>query len=240
MRYQRIHSQIWSDEKFIKLSQDAKYLFIYLLTSPHSNGIGIYVLPKKYIECDLEWSTKQLAIPFDELLNSGLILYDDVARLICIKNHIKHNPIENPKQVKSAEKIISALPKSSLFSAISEQLNKQYHKPLSILLDERYAKPEEEKEEETEKEKEESPSIDYPDWLNMELWEEFRKYRKGIKSKLTPRSEKLCLADLVKLVEEGHDQNEVIKQTLKSEKWKSFYPPKNNNSKDPMENWGKL
>lgn len=158
MRYQRIHSQIWSDEKFRTLSQEAKYLFIYILTSPHSNGIGLYVLPKQYIECDLEWSSKQLAIPFNELLENGLILYDEDSRLICIKNQIKHNPIENPKQAKSAEKIIHALPKSHLFSVISEQLNKPYHKPLVKLLNERYTIPipqEEEKEEEKEKEKEE-------------------------------------------------------------------------------------
>ena len=153
MRYQRIHSQIWSDEKFRVLSQDAKYLFIYILTNPHSNGIGIYYLPKQYIECDLEWSAKQLAIPFEELLNSGLILYDFDSRLICVKNQIKHNPIENPKQAKSAEKIISSLPKSHLFSVLSEQLNKPYHKPLLKLLAERYSIPIPQEEEE-EKEKE--------------------------------------------------------------------------------------
>lgn len=141
MRYQRIHSQMWADEKFRALSEQAKYLFIYILTSPHGNIIGIYVLPKQYIACDLEWSDKQLDKPFDELLASGLILYDEKSRLICIKNQIKHNPIENPKQARSAEKIVEALPKSSLFNEALKLLDKPYHKPLRELLAERITIP---------------------------------------------------------------------------------------------------
>ncbi len=129
-RYQKIHSQIWQDEKFITLSQDAKYLFLYILTSPHSNSIGLYVLPKQYILADLEWDMKRLAKPFKELLDKEIILYDETVKIICIKNQLKHNPLENENQTKSIAKIISTLPKSSIYSNILEQLNKRFHKPL--------------------------------------------------------------------------------------------------------------
>ena len=141
MRYQRIHSQIWTDEKFRKLSEDAKFLFIYIITCPHSNTIGVFVLPKKYIECDLDWSDKRLAKPFAELLHKQLILFDETDNLIAIVNHLKHNPIENENQAKSAAKILESLPKSSLFINIKEYFDKPYHKPLLERLGERYAKP---------------------------------------------------------------------------------------------------
>lgn len=232
MRYQRIHSQIWADEKFRALSESAKFLFLYILTSPHGNSIGVYVLPKQYIACDLEWSDKQLSIPFDELLAAGLILYDDPSRLICIKNQLKHNPLENPKQVKAAERIVAALPKSHLFSNIQELLNKEFHKPLLILFQERYqipyGIPEPPKEKEKTKAKTKEPAL--PDWVDSVLWEEFKKYRKEIKAPVTVHGERLLLGDLKKLVDEGNEQSGVINQTIKSGKWKGFYPIKNGNN----------
>jgi len=150
MRYQKIYSQIWQDEKFITLSQDAKYLFLYIITSPHSNSIGLYVLPKQYICADLKWDMKRLGKPFGELLAKGLILYDETVNLICVKNHLKFNPIENENQAKAASKIVIHLPKSAIYSTILEGLGKPFHKPLREGLQERYGEPETETETETE------------------------------------------------------------------------------------------
>ena len=61
---------------------------------------------------------------------------------------------------------------------------------------------------------------------------EFRRYRSRIKAPLTDRAELLCLSDLDKLVTDGYDQEEVMNQTFKSGKWKSFYPPKERNDTD--------
>jgi len=150
MRYQKIYSQIWQDEKFITLSQDAKFLFLYIITSPHSNSIGLYVLPKQYICADLNWDMKRLGKPFGELLAKGLILYDETVNLICVKNHLKFNPIENENQAKAASKIVMHLPKSSIYSTILERLGKPFHKPLREGLQERYGEPETETKTKTE------------------------------------------------------------------------------------------
>lgn len=141
MRYQKIHSQIWHDEKFINLSEDARMLFFYLLSSPHSNSIGIYVLPKPYITSDLKWPDKRLGKPLRELLLEGLILYDETARLVCIPNHCKHNPLENENQTKAAIRILSSLPKSPLYSSILELFRKPFHKQLRELLAKQYSQP---------------------------------------------------------------------------------------------------
>lgn len=141
MRYQKIHAQIWHDEKFISLSDDAKFLFLYILTSPHNNAIGVYVLPLQYAAADLGWPEKRLREPFRELLAEGLILYDERVKLICVKNQLKHNPLENENQTKSAVKVFRALPKSSLYSHILELLTKPFHKLLRELLGELYAEP---------------------------------------------------------------------------------------------------
>jgi hypothetical protein len=165
MRYQKLHSQIWTDEKFEALSDSAKLLFVYIISCPHSNTIGLFTLPKKYIECDLNWSAKQLAEPFSELLAKQLIAYDDNTRLVLVKNHLKHNTLDNENQVKKAIGIIKSLPHNYLFfSSILEQLSKPFHKllreQLNERLGERYSESEEEEEAEEEEEKEDTLSAD--------------------------------------------------------------------------------
>jgi len=115
-------------------------LFLYILTCPHGNSIGLFVLPKPYIACDLNWDTKRLTKPFSELLDEKLIYYDETVKLLCIKNQIKHNPLENENQTKAAVKVITQLPKSYIYSMLSEQLNKPFHKQLRELLSEQYTK----------------------------------------------------------------------------------------------------
>jgi len=142
MRYQKVYNQIWHDERFRILSEDARTLFLYLITCPHGNAIGLFVLPEQYAIADLGWEQKRYGKPFAELLQEGMILYDPAARLLCIKNHLKHNPMENENQAKSASKLIASLPRSPLYSLLIEQLQKQYHKPLVERLQERYVEPE--------------------------------------------------------------------------------------------------
>ena len=71
-RYIKVVTKIWTDEKVRKLSDQGQKLFIYILTSPHSNMAGYYRLPKPYIHYDLKWSAKQLDKPFNKLLNISL------------------------------------------------------------------------------------------------------------------------------------------------------------------------
>jgi len=78
--------------------------------------------------------------------------------------------------------------------------------------------------EETEKKKN---GMVYPEWLDLDLWKEFKKYRTSIKSPMTIHAEKLCLADLKTQMDVGYKQSDIINHTIKSGKWKSFYPPKN-------------
>lgn len=96
--------------------QDTKYLAMYILTSPHNNMLGCYVLPKLYACDDLGWTLETLSIPFAILLQHGFIQYDENTRLVLIPAFLNHNPIHNEKQGKGAAKVITELPKSPLLS----------------------------------------------------------------------------------------------------------------------------
>ena len=77
------------------------------------------------------------------------------------------------------------------------------------------------------KTKTKTTDIVYPDWLNKDLWKEYKKYRTKIKSPLTDHAEKLSLTALEGLIKDGNDQTKVINKTILSGKWTSFYAVKN-------------
>ena len=54
-RYVKVCPKFWTDDKVQPLSDDARLLFLYLMTSPHSNMAGFYWLPLGYIAEDLRW-----------------------------------------------------------------------------------------------------------------------------------------------------------------------------------------
>lgn len=150
--YSKVERRIWRDEKVRPLSDDGKTCFLYLLTSPHGNIMGMYVLSAGYGASDLNWSVERFSKAFQEVLAQGFISYDNATDLVLVKKYLVHNPIENPNQVTAALKMLAELPTSQLFAELdtileqlAERFAKQFMEPLrkqlAERLGERYAKP---------------------------------------------------------------------------------------------------
>ena len=142
--YTRVESRFWQDEKMRSISDDARYLMLYLLTSPHRNIMGFYFLPSPYACFDLGWDEKRFNKALQELLEVGTIKYDPHAHVVLIQNYLKHNALENPNQVKSAIDKLDEMPQTPLFKdflAIIEQFDKPFMQPLIERLQERFSKP---------------------------------------------------------------------------------------------------
>ncbi len=142
--YTRVESRFWQDEKMRTVSYDARYLMLYLLTSPHRNIMGFYFLPSPYACFDLGWDEKRFNNALQELLEVGTIKYDPHAHVVLIQNYLKHNALENPNQVKSAIDKLDEMPQTPLFKdflAIIEQFDKPFIQPLIERLQERFNKP---------------------------------------------------------------------------------------------------
>ena len=113
-RYIRVATKFWQDEKVKTLSDDARLLYLYVLTSPHSNMAGYYVLPKPYVAYDLNWLPQQLDKAFEELVQQGLIKYCEQSDVVLIPNFLKYNPIQNKNQAIGAARRVSELPSNTL------------------------------------------------------------------------------------------------------------------------------
>ena len=153
MRYQKIESKIWDDEKFVNLNPMQQRLLFYILTCPHGNLLGLFVLKKGYICEDLKCLPKDLDKDLESLCRSQLIYFDKTTQVVCIKNFLKHNPLTNPNQRKAAIKILTDLPNSLLINKFLV-----LNKGLKEVLPEVLLKPETETETETEEEYIPSPA----------------------------------------------------------------------------------
>jgi uncharacterized protein YdaU (DUF1376 family) len=76
-----------------------------------------------------------------------------------------------------------------------------------------------------------APATPLPDWLDAELWADFKAHRIASKSKMTPRAEALALAELANLKEAGQNPADVIRQSI-MRGWKGLFalPGKDENA----------
>ena len=125
-RYSQIYTKIWNDEKFRQLSPEAQRFYFYVLTSPHSNMAGYYLLPKTYIERDMVTLPKGLDKPFTELLDKGFIRYDEESSVILIPNYFRYNSLDNKNQRKGANNRAKELPDNTLVKDFKEICKKYY------------------------------------------------------------------------------------------------------------------
>jgi hypothetical protein len=76
-----------------------------------------------------------------------------------------------------------------------------------------------------------------PEWLDLKVWSEYKKYRQNGKGKFTPFAQNLAIKKLEKLKEAGDDPNEVIMQTIECG-WSGLFPIKTNRDrKETPEEW---
>jgi len=118
--YQLVPCSIWDDDVFMNLSDTSKTVFLYLLTTIHSNILGIYVLKEGYALSDLRSvDAKKYRAAINEIALSGLIDYDAVSNVVLLKKyHLFENPILNQNQIIAIKFILGSLPKTNLLYAL--------------------------------------------------------------------------------------------------------------------------
>jgi hypothetical protein len=126
MRYRKVSTRIWADDRFLQLSKSqpsAQTLFLYLITGPHSTSLpGLFVAGEAMLAEALGWDLKGFREAFAELSRVGsgdgheypLAVADWTARLVFLPRAIRHNPPENPNIVKGWKATWTELPECDL------------------------------------------------------------------------------------------------------------------------------
>lgn len=114
MAYGRVEETFWSDSKIRRLPEDARTAMLYLLTCPHRNRLGCFVLRTYYAAGDLQWEPARVEAAFRELEEADRIRTDPETGLLLLPRYLRHNTLENSKVVKAAVGQLAALPASPL------------------------------------------------------------------------------------------------------------------------------
>jgi hypothetical protein len=97
--YSMVDADIWSGSEGMMMTPQDKYFYIYLLTNPNINHIGIYQISKKQMAFDLSYSIETVHSLMERFtLHHQLIRYNPELREIAIQNWWKHNLYEDSKR----------------------------------------------------------------------------------------------------------------------------------------------
>lgn len=106
--YGQIQCGFWQSEDAQSFTDAGKLLAAYLLTGPHSNGIGCYRCPDGYVMEDLGWSAERVSEGFAELFGKGFAYR--FKGVVVIPKFLSWNKIANGNVAKARMGEFNALP----------------------------------------------------------------------------------------------------------------------------------
>lgn len=120
MAYGRISETFWHDDKIRALSGSARTFMLYLMSCPHGNRVGLFVLDPLYAAADVQWSVEAVKEALGELRDTGRIGWDIERRVVFVSNYLRHNTLINGSVVKGAINDLRAVPDTGLFADLLE------------------------------------------------------------------------------------------------------------------------
>lgn len=118
--YGQIQCAYWQHASEQGWSTDAMLLGAYLLTGPHSNGIGTFRVPTGYIQDDLDWDRERVSETLAELSDKGFCKV--FGRVVHIPKFLRWNPIANGNVAKARAAEFEALPSEDAKAAAAPSL----------------------------------------------------------------------------------------------------------------------
>lgn len=113
--FNKVSPKVWRDRKFRALpSNDARLLFVYLITCEHQNSSGCFRLPDGYAVHDLGWEASIYSEKLAEVEASGLVITDAETSEVFICEWFETNPAMSKKHAIGIERIISNIESDKL------------------------------------------------------------------------------------------------------------------------------
>lgn len=121
MRFEQLQVDFWEDPDFEKETFEGKCLYLYYLTSPHGNLVGIYKLGDKSVLAETNISSLKRLVRLKEKLKSlGKVLFDEQNNLVWVVG--KGKRLKGTKQIIAAKKILKTdIPACELKSKFFER-----------------------------------------------------------------------------------------------------------------------
>lgn len=186
--YRQIHTTFWNDPEVLEWTPEEKYFYLYLMTNPYTNQIGIYEISKKMMSMQLGYPIDTVSIHLKTMISRNKIQYSEVTKEIYLLNWIKYNKSTSPKVI--------VLINKELETVKNQAFTRHYHamclnmglklKPLSIQypygMDTLPQKEQEQEQELEEEQKQEQKEIVVAVDVNKEIFNDYARAGFGIAS----------------------------------------------------------
>lgn len=117
-RYRKIDVRIWNDAKFLNLSRDAQFIFLFLLTHPGMTALGAMRASVPGLAAEIKQDLEQFRERFAELIRNCMVEYDETVSYVGLPNFLKYNGPDNPNAVKSWSSALDFIPECRLKLAL--------------------------------------------------------------------------------------------------------------------------
>lgn len=109
--FSKVSPALWASKRFNDLlSDDARYLYLYLLTCEHQTSAGVFKLKDGYAVEDLKWQLERFTAARQHLIDAELIRFDAATSVFLITRWFRHNPPMNDSHYKGVAKVIRKVP----------------------------------------------------------------------------------------------------------------------------------
>lgn len=113
-RFRKVDVRIWGDEKFLAFSDDARMVFLFLLTHPGMTALGAMRATLAGLAQELGWSAERFRKALEEPSAKGMVEADERACFVALPNFLRYNQPENPNVVKAWADSGDSLPECDL------------------------------------------------------------------------------------------------------------------------------
>ncbi|TAA11276.1 hypothetical protein EA658_16565 [Pseudoxanthomonas winnipegensis] len=120
--YGQIQCAFWQSADAQEWSDAGKLLAAYLMSGPHSNGLGCYRCPDGYIMADLGWSPERVSEGLGELSRNGFAYSFD--GVVFLPGFLRWNKVANANVAAARMSEFEALPKGEAKARVATAILK--------------------------------------------------------------------------------------------------------------------
>jgi uncharacterized phage protein (TIGR02220 family) len=102
MIYRKIAPHFWNDAKVRQLSDDAKFVLLFLLTHPGLTALGAMRATLAGLAAELGWRLRRFTRAIEESVHLGMVVLNESAAFVGLPNFIKYNEPNGPNAVTKA------------------------------------------------------------------------------------------------------------------------------------------
>ena len=118
MAYRKIHDSYWTDPDIEDLTPEQKYFYLYLITNPKCNQIGLFEFSLGRAVFETGYNRETIEKLLDYFESSGKIKRSQKTKEICICKFWHHNKSTSPKVQSHVDKLLQEVKDTSLIEYI--------------------------------------------------------------------------------------------------------------------------